>query len=148
MKATIDSLKRGGVVLGAFLCATMVPVWATDVAFTTQDITKFVRDAGPGSYTVTVGTNAIANSGCPVANAFNGVTDAVAAERVLLQKSDGKTMQLIYTISDSAFPGYEFTVCGMDLFRLVKDDYALTRSPASVPAGSQGRRRVEDPARR
>ena len=85
MKATIDSLKRGGVVLGVFLCTTVLPLWATDVAFTTQDITKFVRDAGPGSYTVTVGTNAIANSSCPVANAFNGVTDAVATERVLLQ---------------------------------------------------------------
>ena len=107
----------------------VAPAWATEDAFTMQDITKFVRDAGPGSYTVTVGANAVANSGCPVANAFNGVTDAVATERVLLQKSDGKTMQLIYTISDSAFPGYEFTVCGMDLFRLVKDDYALTRSP-------------------
>ena len=128
------TFKPSGIRMACWIAAiaalgAVAPAWATEDAFTMQDITKFVRDAGPGSYTVTVGTNAIANSGCPVANAFNGVTDAVAAERVLLQKSDGKTMQLIYTISDSAFPGYEFTVCGMDLFRLVKDDYALTRSP-------------------
>ena len=129
MKTTIGTLKRGGAVLGAFLCATMVPVWATDVAFTTQDITKFVRDAGPGSYTVTLGSNAVELDSAPASNAFNGVTGGDATERALLQKSGGKTMQLIYTISDSAFPGYEFKVCGMDLFRLAAGDYALTRSP-------------------
>ena len=109
----------------------VAPVWATDDVFTTQDITKFVRDAGPGSYTVTLGTNAVELATGPASNAFNGLTNRVATERVLLKNNEGKTMQLIYTISDSTFPGYEFKVCGMDLFRLGGDDYALTRSPKS-----------------
>lgn len=109
----------------------IAPVWATEDAFTTQDITKFVRDAGPESYTVTLGTNAVEHANGPASNAFNGLTNRVAKERVLLKNNEGKTMQLIYTISDSAFPGYEFKVCGMDLFRLGGGEYDLTRSPKS-----------------
>ena len=72
MKATIDALKRGGVVLGAFLCATMgMPV------FGAVDITDFIRSCGTGNYRVVCGngtTVSTANGGA-VASAFDGITE-------------------------------------------------------------------------
>ena len=50
VNATIDTLKRGGTVLGAFLCATMGLS-----AFGAVDITDFVRCSGTGTYYVRCG---------------------------------------------------------------------------------------------
>ena len=93
-----------------------------------QDITKAVRDAGSGSYSVALGEGTIQNVSYPASNAFNGVTNTVASERALLNKKDGTSMQMIYTISESALPGYDFRVCSMTVYRLTNDS-ALERSP-------------------
>ena len=93
-----------------------------------QDITKLVREADSGSYSVTLGEGTIQNASYPASNAFNGVTNTVASERALLNKKDGTSMQIIYTISESALQGYDFRVCSLTVYRLTNDS-ALERSP-------------------
>ena len=93
-----------------------------------QDITKFIREAGSGSYSVTLGEGAKQNASYPAANAFDGVTASGDANRVLLAKDHGEPMQFIYTISDSVYPGYGFTVCSMTLFRLRGSDDTTDRN--------------------
>lgn len=93
-----------------------------------RDITKFIRETGIGSYSVTLGEGAKQLASCPVANAFDGVTASGDAYRVLLGKDHGEPMQFIYTISDSVYPGYGFTVCSMTLFRLRGSDDATDRN--------------------
>ncbi|MBR2839281.1 MAG: hypothetical protein IKE55_10885 [Kiritimatiellae bacterium] len=117
----------------AFRAAMLVvlgwaPTLAADGAVLLQDITKLVREAGSGSYSVTLGEGTIQNASYPASNAFNGVTNAVASERVLLNKKDGTSMQIVYTISESALPGYDFRVCSVTVYRLTNDS-ALERSP-------------------
>ena len=87
MKTTIETLKRGGAVFGAFLCATMGLS-----AFGAADITDFVRSYGMGNYRVNCGAGTTANKGL-VANAFDGVTTGGdgsngADVRVLLQTTN------------------------------------------------------------
>ena len=115
MKATIDSLKRGGVVLGAFLCATMgLPV------FGAVDITDFIRCSGPSNYTVKCGNGTAANSG--VAQGFDGVTsggDGTSGgsdTRVLLKNgANPYPVSLLYYINDGAMTGFDFKLTSFTL---------------------------------
>ena len=113
------------VVLSLIGCAAPL---VANAAVPYQDITKLVREAGSGSYSVALGEGTIQNASYPASNAFNGVTNTVASERALLNKKDGTSMQIIYTISKSALPGYDFRVCSLTVYRLTNDS-ALERSP-------------------
>ena len=115
----------------ALLASAMAQYPVAAEVVCTRDITKLVREAGSGSYSVTLGEGAKQNASYPAANAFDGVTASGNAYRVLLAKDHGEPMQLIYTISDSVYPGYGFTVCSMTLFRLRGSDGAAdcARSP-------------------
>ena len=134
MKATIDTLKRGGAVLGAVLCATMGLS-----AFGAVDITDFVRGYGTGNYRVNCGAGTTANNGL-VANAFDGVTTGGDGSngtdvRVLLQtKNSGGAsiptpVSVLYYINDGAMTGFDFKVTAFTLYRLAAGWGALGRCP-------------------
>ena len=135
MKATIDSLKRGGVVLGAFLCATMgMPV------FGAVDITDFIRSCGTGNYRVVCGngtTVSTANGGA-VASAFDGITEGTDGTsgttpdvRVLLKRSDNsgpKPVTVLYYINDGDMSCFDFKVTSFTLYRLATGWEPISRS--------------------
>ncbi len=125
MKATIDALKRGGVVLGAFLCATMGLS-----AFGAVDITDFVRGYGSGTYKVRVGngTTVLTTYGGTVDNAFDGITEGTDGTtgtkpdvRVLLKRSDNsgpKPVSVLYYINDGDMSCFDFKVTSFTLYRV------------------------------
>ena len=131
MKATIDSLKRGGVVLGAFLCATMgMPT------FGAVDITDFIRSCGTGNYHVRCGNGT--KSYASVDTAFDGITsggDSSPDTRVLLctTNSGGATIptpvSLLYYIDEGVLSHYDFKVTAFTLYRLMSGYYYMQRSP-------------------
>ena len=130
MKTTIDTLKRNGVVLGAFLCTTMGLS-----AYGAVDITDFVRDCGSGNYSVQCANGTVSNAG--VDNAFDGRTsggDSNPDTRVLLKKTnpDGSTapwpVGVLYYINDGAMSGFDFKVTSFTLYRLASGWEQLTRS--------------------
>jgi len=134
MKTTIETLKRGGAVLCAFLCATMGLS-----AFGAADITDFVRGYGTGNYRVYCGAGTTANNGL-VANAFDGVTTGGDGSngtdvRVLLQtKNSGGAsiptpVSVLYYINDGAMTGFDFKVTAFTLYRLAAGWGALGRCP-------------------
>ena len=131
MKATIDSLKRGSVVLGAFFCATMGLS-----AFGAVDITDFVRGYGTGNYRAMCGSGTVAHAG--VANAFDGITsggDASPDTRVLLHTTNSgganipAPVSVLYYIDEGAMSHYDFKVTAFKLYRLMSGYYYLSRSP-------------------
>ena len=137
MKTTIDVLKRGGVVLGAFLCATMGLS-----AFGAVDITDFIRCSGSGNYTVMCANGTESNSG--VTQAFDGVTSGgdgtsggLPDTRVLLRHREtvnGSTTVsvtpggLLYYINDGAMTGFDFKLTSFTLYRIMSGWGALERS--------------------
>ena len=128
MKATIDALKRGGVVLGAFFCATMGLT-----AFGAVDITDFIRCSGPSNYTVMCGNGTAANSG--VAQGFDGVTsggDGTSGgsdTRVLLKNgANPYPVSVLYYINDGAMTGFDFKLTSFTLYRLTSGWNNLGRS--------------------
>ena len=141
MKATIDSLKRGGVVLGAFLCATMgMPT------FGAVDITDFIRSCGTGNYHVRCGNGT--KSYASVDTAFDGITsggDSSPDTRVLLctTNSGGATIptpvSLLYYIDEGVLSHYDFKVTAFTLYRLMSGYYYMQRSSSfrdmTAPSG-------------
>ena len=87
---TTSKWRRAVFVLLASVMA-QYPVAAEVVC--TCDITKFLRDTGPGSYTVTLGEGAKQNASYPAANAFDGVTAYGSTNRVLLAKDKGEPIR-------------------------------------------------------
>ena len=117
-------------------CVALLGVAASLSAYATVncpgvDITAFVREAGPDTYTVQAGTGTTVLGSTPISNAFNGSADTDASERVLLQTSSGSPtpVRVLYSIADSVFQGYDFEVCAFTLYRVTRDS-ALERSPA------------------
>ena len=100
----------------AFFCATACLTASAEV-----DITAFVRAAGTDAYTVEVGAGTMALNGCPVGNAFDGrFPSGDESARVMLQTTAGAPtpVRILYSISDSTFPGYDFTVTSFTLYRM------------------------------
>ena len=119
----------------AAFCAALLGAAASLSAYATVngpgvDITAFVREAGPDTYTVQAGTGTTVLNTTPISNAFNGSVDTDASERVLLQNSSGgpTPVRVLYSIADSVFQGYDFEVCAFTLYRVTRDS-ALERSP-------------------
>ena len=137
MKTTIDTLKRGGAVLGAFLCATMVQCAFSDEIVHKRDITQLVRDAGSGTYTVSLGEGTVQNDSYPASNAFDGVTAQGIDNRVLLSKS-GSTRQIVYAISDTVLPHNDFQIDSLRVYRLNGGDSTdIPRSPTAFTLEGQ-----------
>jgi len=134
MKATIDTLKRGGAVLGAVLCATMGLS-----AFGAVDITDFVRGFGAGNYHVLCGNGTTANGGL-IGNACDGITTGGDGQngtpdvRVLLHTTNSggasipTPVSMLYYIDDGAMNSFDFKVTSFTLYRLVAGWGALARS--------------------
>ena len=132
MKTIIDTRKRGGAVLGAFLCTMMgLPV------FGAVDITDFLRCSGPSNYTVKCANGTESNSG--IAQAFDGVTSGgdgttgTPDTRVLLRHRETAVtptpVGLLYYIKDGAMTGFDFKLTSFTLYRLASGWGALERSP-------------------
>ena len=137
MKTTIDTLKRGGAVLGTFLCATMVQCAFSDEIVHKRDITQLVRDAGSGTYTVSLGEGTVQNDSYPASNAFDGVTAQGIDNRVLLSKS-GSTRQIVYAISDTVLPHNDFQIDSLRVYRLNGGDSTdIPRSPTAFTLEGQ-----------
>ena len=135
MKATIDTLKRGGAVLGAVLCATMGLS-----AFGAVDITDFIRSYGTGNYRVVCGngtTVSTANGGT-IASAFDGITegtDGTSGSKpdvgVLLKRSDNsgpKPVSVLYYINDGDMSCFDFKVTSFTLYRVATGWEPISRS--------------------
>ena len=103
--------------------AVLAALFGATVSLSTaaEDITAFVRAAGADAYAVEAGTDTQALNGCPIGNAFDGkFPSGDESARVMLQTTAGKPtpVRILYSISDSAFPGYEFTVTSFTLYRM------------------------------
>ena len=115
----------------AFFCATACLTASAAVNGAGVDITAFVREHG--AYTVEAGSYTGGLNSNSLANIFDGITNATDEARALLHNTQNPSsttstpVRVLYTISDSSLPGYEFEVTSFTMYRVTGTD-AIKRS--------------------
>ena len=131
MKKMVTTSNGKGIVLLVLFCATACLTASAAVNGAGADITAFVREHG--AYTVEAGSYTGGLNSNSLANIFDGITNTTDEARALLHNTQNPSsttstpVRVLYNISDSSLPGYEFEVTSFTMYRVTGTD-AIKRS--------------------
>ncbi len=138
-------IKLAAAVLALF-CATACATASEKANGPGVDITAFVREHG--AYTVEAGSYTGGLNSNSLANIFDGITNTTDEARALLHNTQNPSsttstpVRVLYTISDSSLPGYEFEVTSFTMYRVTGQtplSAALRNSNLKVGTEASGR---------